>query len=65
MLMKLPPAEFFDIFGIFGFIYIIVFSSWLLFIQSISPRWPVYILLLIGITGLIIDSAVVYKNYLK
>ncbi|MDP3784795.1 MAG: hypothetical protein Q8R12_01825 [bacterium] len=63
--MKLPKAEFFDIFGALGFLYIVVFSSWLLFVQNFSPRWPVFILLLIGIIGLVVDAVIVHRSYLK
>ena len=61
----MPPAEFFDIFGALAFLYITGFSLWALFYQNFSPRWPVFILLLIGIAGLIIDGAIVYKYFLK
>ncbi len=63
--MKLPPAEFFDIFGIITFLYVTAFSSWLLFVQNFSPRWPVVILFLIGIIGFIVDAVIVYRSYLK
>ncbi|HEY4527727.1 MAG TPA: hypothetical protein VJL09_01660 [Candidatus Paceibacterota bacterium] len=63
--MKLPPAEFFDIFGALAFLYITGFSLWALFAPASLPRWALIILLLVGIAGFIIDAVIVYKNYLK
>ena len=71
-MFSLKP-QFFDIFGVVGFIYIVYFSVrglfgkkilWGLFGKKI-PNWTLIILLLIGLIGLIIDSWVVYTFYLK
>lgn len=64
--MKLPPAEFFDIFGALAFLYITGFSLWLLFYQNFfPPRWPAVILFLIGVIGFIVDAVIVYRSYVK
>jgi len=57
--------EFFDIFGLLAFIFIIVFSSWMLFKKKLLSKWPIVVLLIIGILGIIIDGAIVFINYLK
>jgi hypothetical protein len=64
---KLPSfirAEFFDIFGVFVWIFFILIS-----IQTLKgtpfPHWAVVILLLIGIAGLLLDGFIVYRTYLK
>ena len=62
-MFSLKP-QFFDIFGMLAFIYIVYFSARGLFGKKI-PNWTLFVLLLIGLTGLIIDSWVVYISYLK
>lgn len=56
--------QFFDIFGFLGFIFITVFSFFMLRGSSM-PRWSVFVLLVIGILGLFIDGTIVYISYLK
>ena len=71
--MFLLQPQFFDIFGTIAFIYIIYFSIrglfgknilWGLFGRKI-PAWMLITLLTVGLTGLIIDSVMVYTFYLK
>jgi len=57
-------AEFFDIFGFIGFIFITWFAVQLLSKKK-PKRWMNIILLIIGVLGLIIDGTIVYMNYLK
>jgi len=57
------PPEFFDIFGIGIFIFIIVLSIWGLKTRKQFPRWILIILLIIGIIGFLIDSIIVYTAY--
>ena len=59
-----PEPQFFDIFGFVVFIYIILLS-WLLLRRIYVKKWMIIILLLIGITGLLVDGSVVYIYYLK
>lgn len=56
-------AEFFDIFGFLGFIYIIIISIWILRNKKV-PRWTAIILLIIGILGLTIDGFIIINTYL-
>lgn len=56
--------EFFDIFGIFTFIFLICVSFWQLKFKKLPSEWIIMIILIIGILGLIIDVYNVYKGYL-
>ena len=56
-------AEFFDVFGFLGFIYITIISIWILKNKKV-PGWAAIILLTIGILGLIIDGLIVISTYL-
>lgn len=58
-------AEFFDIFGIAVFIFIMIISLWMIRTQRPLPNIFAFILLVIGIFGFIIDSVMVYAAYLK
>lgn len=58
-------AEFFDIFGIAVFIFIMIISLWMIRMQRPLPNIFAFILLVIGIFGFIIDSVMVYTAYLK
>lgn len=58
-------AEFFDIFGIAVFIFIMIISLWVIRTQRPLPNIFAFILLVIGIFGFIIDSVMVYTAYLK
>jgi hypothetical protein len=62
-MFSLEP-QFFDIFGLVTFVYII-FLSLLLLRGSNIRKWMSIVLLLIGIGGLFIDGAMVYIYYLK
>ncbi|HEY4479425.1 MAG TPA: hypothetical protein VI981_03675 [Candidatus Paceibacterota bacterium] len=57
----MPSAEFFDILGTIGFIYIIAFSTWAFVRAKDLPRWPIVILLVIGIIGFLVDSTISFK----
>lgn len=61
----MPEPQFFDIFGIFAFLYIVVVSLWALKSKKELPLWALAIMLFIGVLGLAIDSVVVYSHYLK
>lgn len=58
------PA-FFDIFGVLGFIYIIIFSWLNLCKKKHTPKWSFWVLLIIGLIGLVVDLIMVYVNYLE
>lgn len=58
-------ASFFDIFGVFVFIYIIILSLLQLKFKKVLDKKFYYLLLIIGIVGLIVDLISVYFAYLK
>lgn len=55
--------EFFDIFGIFVFMFFIAISLWGLFSRKSFPRWILVIILIIGIIGLMVDTFWVYSGF--
>lgn len=55
--------SFFDIFGVFFFVFLIIISSWELKNKKPLPKVIIFILLLAGIIGFILDSISVYKAY--
>ncbi len=59
----MAEAEFFDIFGFIGFIYITMVSIWLLNNKSL-PKWTKIILLAIGILGILVDGFIIVSTYL-
>lgn len=64
--MNLPTnPEFYDIFGIFVFSFIIAISSWMLYTKKKPQKWMIVVLLIIGILGLIVDSAIIYLNFFR
>ena len=60
-------AEFFDIFGIFAFIVILIIGILIKFKRRKLPNnvfdWIAIILIIIGIIGLIVDMCLVFKLY--
>jgi len=56
--------QFFDIFGILIFAYVIVFSARGLRGAAI-PRWAFFVFLFIGIAGFLVDAAVVFTFYFR
>jgi hypothetical protein len=60
------PPQFFDIFGVITFLYIIYFAlTRIADGKKPAPLWTLLVLLGIGLGGLIIDGAIVYFFYLK
>ena len=57
-------AEFFDIFGFLGFIYVTGISLWMLKNNKKLPKMAIIILLTIGVLGLLIDGFIIIKKYL-
>lgn len=57
--------EFFDIFGIPLFIFIIALSWWMLRKRKMPPNWAIVILLCIGVAGLTADIMVVLQTILN
>lgn len=56
--------EFFDIFGFIGFAFIFIAGIIMTKSKKKMPDWVGFIILLIGIIGLIVDGFVVFKNYI-
>ncbi|MBU1136501.1 MAG: hypothetical protein ABIG37_02625 [Nanoarchaeota archaeon] len=61
-LKKIFKPEFF---GIFGFILIVLISILIISSAEKLSNWTGYILLIIGIIGLIVDGTIVFNVYLK
>jgi uncharacterized membrane protein len=57
--------EFFDIFGSFAFLFIVIASLCGLVRQGYLPKWVLFMLLVIGITGLVVDVSIVYFSYIR
>ena len=56
--------EFFDIFGIFTFLFVGGVGTWSLVTKMPLPRWIALLLVLIGIAGLAIDGTIVALLFL-
>ena len=63
MINFLTP-EFFDIFGILTFMFLIFVSLWLLKFKKLPSDWIIIIILIISILGFLIDTFNVYRGYL-
>lgn len=57
--------EFFDIFGLVIFIFLLIVGSWMLLSKKKLPQWVGFVILLVGILGLIVDGFIVFQTYLK
>jgi len=56
--------EFFDIFGLVVFIFLLGVGFWILKYRKKFPRWIAFIIVLIGLLGLVVDGYIVIKTYL-
>lgn len=63
-MFKFIKPEFFDIFGIAVFSFIVTISYQALN-ERLIPRWVFIVLLVIGILGLIVDGTIVFMTYIK
>lgn len=61
---EINRPEFFDIFGVLAFTFIIIISLLRLFYLERLFDWVIMTLLVIGILGLIVDGRTVIKRYL-
>lgn len=61
----MPDPTFFDIFGLGTFGFITAAAAWALKTYRPLPRRVVWLLLIIGILGLIVDGTIVYMTYLR
>ena len=55
--------EFFDVFGIFVFSFIVIVSIWGLQIKRPFAKWVLITLLIIGILGFLVDGIIVFTTY--
>jgi uncharacterized membrane protein len=60
----LSKPEFYDIFGLPTFIFIFATSLWAVWGSHALPSWANYVLLVIGVCGIIIDGTIVYKKFI-
>ena len=65
MIKLFTNPEFFDIPGVMVFLFIILLAGWMLYTDKKPKKWVIVLLLIIGLISLIIDSILVYVNYLK
>jgi hypothetical protein len=63
LIVKGNRPEFFDIFGLMVFSFLLIISIWMLRTKKRLPEWVGFVILLISITGLIIDGFIVIKTY--
>ncbi len=56
--------EFFDLFGIVVFLFIMSISIWGLKTNKKIPKWALTVLLIIGILGLVVDGTIVFITYI-
>jgi len=60
-------AEFFDIFGIFAFVIILIIGILIKFKRRKLPNnvfdWIAIVLIIIGVIGLIVDMCLVFRGY--
>ena len=63
--LQIIKPEFFDIFGIFVFLFIIIISIQGLKNENLLAKWILITLLAIGVLGLIVDGTVVFTTYLR
>ena len=60
-------AEFFDIFGIFAFVIILIIGILIKFKRRKLPNnvfdWIAIVLIVIGVIGLIVDMYLVFRGY--
>lgn len=64
-MFKFIKPEFFDIFGVAVFGFIITISYQALNNGHLISRWALVALLVVGILGLIVDGTIVFMTYIK
>ncbi len=57
-------AEYFDIFGLATFAFLFVVGAWMMKKNRVPPEWVMYILMLIGILGFVVDGYIVINTFL-
>lgn len=54
-------AEFFDVFGLLSFSFLIFVGGWMLYTDTETPDWVGMVLLGMGILGIIVDGGIIIK----
>jgi hypothetical protein len=57
-------AEFFDIFGIMVFSFLLILGGWMLLTDVETPDWAAWIVLIIGALGIVTDGWIVIKTFI-
>ena len=67
--MKIPKIlkkpRFYDVFGLPIFLFITILSIWMLYTMEFPPKGYIWVLLVIGIAGIIVDGTMVTKFFKK
>lgn len=58
------PAEFFDIFGITVWVFFLGLGGYMLLTDKKTPDWIAWIIIIIGVLGLIVDGYIVLKTFI-
>ena len=61
----ISSPEFYDIFGVGIFTYLLIIGAWMFFSKRKLPKWVSITLILIGIAGLIVDGIIVFTKFIK
>jgi len=62
-MLKIPRAEFFDLFGVPVFAIIALLSGWAITTGDQLPHWGLGFLFFVGLFGIFIDGAMVSRAY--
>lgn len=57
-------ANYFDILGVFAFLFLLIFNVYIFFNFRKIPKWMVIFAIIICILGLIVDIYVVFGSFL-
>jgi hypothetical protein len=57
--------EFYDLFGFPTFVFLTAVSLWAIITKNNFPDWIVYVLLIIGLAGMVVDGTIVYEKFVK
>ncbi|RJQ37171.1 hypothetical protein C4552_01570 [Candidatus Parcubacteria bacterium] len=60
--MPILRPEFFDIFGLAVFSFLLASAAWSLRTHQPLPRWALWLIVAIGIAGLLVDRALVVRR---
>jgi hypothetical protein len=65
MIEYLSKPEFYDIFGLMGFIFLLITSIYAVLNRGRLPLWSWIIILVIAIIGFSVDITMVMRNFLN